>query len=196
MTPRKEWFVRFARFFVLLSMLFASAAMLGACGDDPLFPDVALTTDTVTLTVPGAELPSALDLVRVQAPFTLLRRPELVRDAGEWDIALRRDGGGLVLRPYEAPGSPYRGAGVALANQDYDRISEAPRGNSTYSATGVPATQNGVYFMRSRQYPNTAGALCVNYAKARLLAVDAAAGTAQVAIVLNDNCDDERLEDD
>lgn len=196
MTPRKEWFVRFARFAVLLSVLFASGALLGACGDDPLFPDVALTTDTVTLTVPGTDLPSALDLVRIQPPFTLLRRPELVRDAGEWDIALRREGGALVLRPYEAPGSPYRGAGVARASEDFDRISDAPRGNSSYSATGVPATQGAAYFMRSRQYPTSSGQLCVNFAKARLLTVDAAAGTAQVAIVLNDNCDDERLEDD
>ena len=188
--------MRFARFAVLLSLLFASGALLGACGDDPLFPDVALTTDTVTLTVPGAELPSALDLVRIQAPFSLLRRPELVRDAGEWDIALRRSDGGLVLRPYEAPGSPYRGAGVAAAPEDYDRIDEAPRSTGAYSATSIPATPGGVYFMRSRQYPNSNGTLCVNYAKAKLLALDAAAGTAQVAIVLNDNCDDERLEDD
>jgi hypothetical protein len=195
-TPRKEWFVRFARFAVLLSMLFVSGAVLGACGDDPLFPDVALTTDTVTLTVPGTELPSALDLVRIQAPFALLRRPELVRDAGEWDIALRRGDTGLVLRPYEAPGSPYRGAGVGTASQDYDRISEAPRGGGSYSDTGVPATQGGVYFLRSRQYPNSNGTLCVNYAKAKLLSLDAAAGTAQVAVTLNDNCDDERLKDD
>lgn len=188
--------MRFARFAVLLSVLLASGVMMGACGDDPLFPDVALTTDTVTLTVPGTDLPSALDLVRIQPPFTLLRRPELVRDAGEWDIALRREGAALVLRPYEAPGSPYRGAGVALASQDYDRIADAPRGNSSYSATGVAATQGGAYFMRSRQYPTSSGQLCVNYAKAKLLSLDAAAGTAQVAIVLNDNCDDERLKDD
>ena len=196
MTPVSSGFVRFARFAVLTTALFASSALLGACGDDPLFPDVTLSVDTVTLTVPGADQPSALDLVQAQPPFTLLRRPELLRDAGEWDIALRRGDTGLVLRPYEAPGSPYRGAGVGTASQDYDRISEAPRGSGSYSDAGLPATQGGVYFLRSRQYPNSNGALCVNYAKAKLLSVDAAAGTAQVAVTLNDNCDDERLKDD
>ena len=188
--------MRFARLSVLITALFASSALLGACGDDPLFPDVAITTDTVTITVPGTDAPSALDLVRIQPPFTLLRRPELVRDAGEWDIALRRTGAGLVLRPYDAPGSPYRGAGLTLANQDFDRIDEAPRTTGAYADTPLAATLNGVYFFRSRQYPASSGQLCVNYAKARILELNAAAGTARVALVINDNCEDERLEDD
>ena len=103
MTPRKEWFVRFARFAVLLSIVFASSALLGACEENSLFPDVALSVDTVTLTVPGLDQPSALDLVQAQPPFLLLRRPELVRDAQEWDIALRRGTTGLLLRPQEMP---------------------------------------------------------------------------------------------
>ncbi|HEY0015870.1 MAG TPA: hypothetical protein VGC13_06105 [Longimicrobium sp.] len=188
--------MRFARLSVLITTLFASSALLGACGDDPLFPDVALTTDTVTLTVPGAEAASALDLVRIQPPFVLLRRPELVRDAGEWDIALRRTGAGLTLRPYDAPGSPYRGAGLVVATQDYDRIREAPRATSAYAADPLAVSANSVYFFRSRQYPTSTGSLCVKFAKARILAMDAAAGTARVALVINDNCEDERLEDD
>jgi hypothetical protein len=188
--------VRFARLSVLLMTLFASTALLGACGDDPLFPDVALTTDTVTLTVPGAQAPSALDLIRIQPPFALLRHPELVRDAGEWDIALRRGETGLVLRPYDAPGSPYRGAGLTRAEGDYDGITEAPRATSAYASTPLAAAQGNVFFFRSRQYPSQGGALCFNFAKARILELNAAAGTARVALVINDNCEDERLEDD
>jgi hypothetical protein len=186
--------VRFARSFIVIAALFASSALLGACGDDPLFPDIQLSTDTVTLTVPGGTAPSAVDLVRIQPPFTLLRRPELVQDAGEWDITLRAEGGGLVLRPFDQPGSPLRGAGIIVTSDNFDRISEAPRGTGDYGDQAVAATLNGTYFFRSRQYPSQAG-LCVNYAKAKVLAVNPVAGTAQVALVINDNCDDERLED-
>lgn len=188
--------MRFARLSLVMTVLVACTALLGACGDDPLFPDVQITTDTVTVTVPGTDAPSAVDLVRIQAPFTLLRSPELVRDAGEWDITLRRgDSGGLVFRPFNQPGSPLRGAGILPAGESFEAIDEAPRGTNAYGLESVSATVNAVYFLRSRQYPSQAG-LCVNYAKAKVLAVDATAGTAQLAIVINDNCDDERLKDD
>lgn len=185
--------MRFARVLLLLSAFLASSALLGACGDDPFLPEVLITTDTVTLTIPGTTAPSALDLARVQEPFTLLRRPELLQDADEWDIALRRSDGGLAFRPYHSPGSPLRGAGIATTPDDYDSITEAPRGDNAYVTQLVAATAGGVYFFRSRQYPTGLGGICVNYAKAKVLEVDPAAGTVRLAIVLNDNCDDERL---
>jgi hypothetical protein len=194
-TPRKEWFVRFARFAVLLSMVFASSALLGACEGDAFGVDVALSVDTVTLTVPGVDQPSALDLVQAQPPFLLLRRPELVRDAQEWDIALRRGTTGLLLRAQETQASQLRGAGIAPAGQDFDAITEAPRATSAYGVDPVAAAVGATYFFRSRQYPLQT-VLCVNYAKAKVLAVDVAAGTARMVVTQNNNCDDERLADD
>ena len=188
--------MRFARLFVLLGTLLASSALLGACDDEPLFADVLLVTDTVTLTVPGSEAHSAIDLARLSST-TLLRRPELVRDAGNWDFALRRtEAGGLALRPYDAPGSPYRGAGIAVTTEDFDRIDEAPRGNARYSEAPAPVAAGTVWYLRSRQFPAPTGQICLKYGKARVLEVNAAAGTVKLAVVLNDNCDDERLEDD
>lgn len=188
--------MRFARLSFLLAAFFASSALLGACGDDPLFPDVMISVDTVTVTVPGSTAPSAIDLVRTQPPFSLLRSPELIRDAGEWDFALRRGAsGGLVFLPFDQPGSPLRGAGLTRSTRGFDALAEAPRAVGAYGGDPLPVTVDAVFLLRSRQYPQS-GALCVNYAKARVLAVDEAAGTAEMAIVINDNCDDERLEDD
>ena len=151
----------------------------------------------VTLTVPGGDVASALDLARVQPPYTLLRRPELVRDASSWDFALRRtEAGGLALRPYDAPGSPYRGAGIVATTEDFDRINEAPRSTGRYGEEPAPVAVGTTWYLRSRQYPAVTGQICLKYAKARALEVDAAAGTVKLALVLNDNCDDERLEDD
>ena len=188
--------MRFARLFVLLTALIASSALLGACGDDPLFPEVQISVDTVTVAVPGSTSPSAIDLVRTQPPFALLRSPELIRDAGEWDITLRRtESGGLIFRPFDQPGSPLRGAGILPTTRDFDGIREAPRAVGAYEESPVAVSVNATYLLRSRQYPQS-GTLCVNYAKAKVLEVDAAAGTARLAIVVNDNCDDERLEED
>lgn len=187
--------MRFARLSFLLTAFLASSALLGACGDDPLFPDVMISVDTVTVTVPGSTAPSAIDLVRTQPPFSLLRSPELIRDAGEWDITLRRGASGLVFLPFDQPGSPLRGAGITRSNRGFDDLAEAPRAVGAYGETPLPVTADAVFLLRSRQYPQS-GSLCVNYAKAKVLAVDEAAGTAEVAIVINDNCDDERLEDD
>lgn len=195
MTPRKEWFVRFARFAVLLSMAFASSALLGACQGDAFGVDAAISVDTVTLTVPGVDAPSALDLVQAQPPFLLLRRPELVRDAQEWDIALRRGATGLQLRPQEIDASQLRGAGIALTSDAYDGITEAPRATSAYGTDPLAVTVGATYFFRSRQYP-VQTVLCVNYAKAKVIAMDVAAGTARIALTQNDNCDDERLTED
>lgn len=188
--------MRFARLSFLLAAFLASTALLGACGDDPLFPDVMISVDTVTVTVPGSTAPSAIDLVRTQPPFTLLRNPELIRDAGEWDITLRRGAaGGLVFLPFDQPGSPLRGAGITRSNRGFDALDEAPRGVSAYGEDPVPVGVDAVFLLRSRQYPQS-GTLCVNYAKAKVLEVDEAAGTVRLAVVVNDNCDDERLEDD
>jgi hypothetical protein len=188
--------VRFARSIFLVAALAASSSLLVACGDDPLLPDVQLSTDTVTLTIPGSLEPSALDLARATLPFTLLRRPELVQDAAEWDIALRSTGAAaLSFLPFDQPGSPYRGAGIRISNDDFDNIDEAPRAVTAYGDDAVAVTLNTTYIFRSRQYP-TQGGLCVNYARAKVVAVNPAAGTAQVAIVINRNCDDERLRDD
>lgn len=189
--------MRFVRLSLPLAGILVSSAALAACGDDPLFPETLIVADTVTLTVPGADVPSALDLARIQPPYTLLRRPELVRDANAWDFALRRTAaGGLALRPYDAPGSPYRGSGIAPATEDFDRIDEAPRGDTRYSQALAPVAAGSVWYMRSRQFPSPGGQICLKYAKAKALEVDAAAGTVKLAVTLNDNCDDERLVDD
>ena len=187
---------RFARFAVLLAL--PLAAVLTACEDDPFVTETLLTRDTVSIGLPaGAEaLPSALDLVRGQDP-SLLRYPELVFHAEQWDFALRRPtAGSLALRPYTAPGSGLRPAGIATASGDFEAIAEAPRTASSYSTETVPIALNASYFLRSRQALLSVGATCFKYAKVKVLALDAAAGTAQLVVVINENCDDERLVED
>jgi hypothetical protein len=177
--------------------LLAIAPVLGACDDGSLLQDAIITPATVTLGLPGSPtLGSALDLVRSSSGDPLVRRPERLQDAEEWDVALRRtEAGALVLRPFDALGTGANGAGIRVADRAFDAIDEAPRGNTAYSREDVPLTLNGVYLLRSRQFAGGAS-LCVKYAKAQVVELDVPAGRARITLAINENCDDERLSDD
>lgn len=175
---------------VILLPFLALGPALAACGDSTGVQRLILS-DTLTVGVPGAvgNPASAIDLVRIAPPYTLLRRPEQIADAQQWDFALRESGGGLALRPYAPEGGGLRGAGIALSSTDYDRLERAPRGTGPYTYATMPLTEGATYVVRSRQY----GGGCAKYGKLKVVDLDAAEGTARIALTLNDGCEDERL---
>jgi hypothetical protein len=183
------------RYFALLASLLACAPLLTACNDNGFLAELVLSPDTAVIGLPGSAQGSAIDIVRATAGARLVRFPERLDDAEQWDVTLRRTDAGLVLRPFDPVGSQLAGAGVAVAARDFDAIQDAPRGNASYSDEDLPLAANGVYFIRSRQF-SSSGIVCVKYAKLKVLALDAAAGTVQFAMVINEGCDDERLADD
>lgn len=186
------------RILVPIVSLLAVVPLLAACDDDGLLQDAVISADSADLGLPGsASRGSALDLVRTSANATLVRRPERLADAQQWDVAVRRTpSGAFVLRQYDAEGTGVRGAGIAVTTQSFDAIEEAPRSLAAYTFNGdVPLSANGVYFFRSRQFGGGIGLVCVKYAKARVVALDPAAGEVRLALVINENCDDERLSD-
>jgi DNA-binding transcriptional LysR family regulator len=179
------------------ALVLLSAVALAACGDSSTAVEARIVSDTVTLAVPSAEAsePSAIDLVRDQPPFTFRRFPERLGDAQQWDLALRRADAGLALRPYSIPGAALRGTGIAVASTDYDRLDRAPRGTAAYRFSTTPIALGTTYVVRSRQYAPGPGAVCTKYGKLKVVALDAAAGTARIAVSVNENCEDERLTD-
>jgi hypothetical protein len=161
-----------------------------------LLGTLILSPDTAVVGLPGGNAEgSAIDIVRAGGDFDLVRRPELLTDAEQWDLALRSTPDGLVFRPFAPVASQFRGAGIAVATRAFDAVDEAPRGTSSYSTDPVPVTLNGVYLLRSRQF-TSGSVLCVKYAKLQVVAIDQAASTVRVAVVINEGCDDERLADD
>lgn len=184
------------RFIALIASLFAFAPLMSACDDGGLLAELVLSQDTAVIGLPGGNATgSAIDIVRAGGDFDLVRNPETLADAEQWDLALRSTASGLVFRPFAPVASGLRGAEIAVATRGFDAIEDAPRGNATYSREPVPVTANGVYLLRSRQF-NSSNVLCLKYAKMRVLEVNAAAQTVRVALVINEGCDDERLADD
>lgn len=185
------------RYLALLASMFVGAPLLSACDDNGLLGTLLLSPDTAVIGLPGGTVAegSAIDIVRSAGDFDLVRNPELVTDAEQWDLALRRTPTGLAFLPFTPVASSLRGAGIATTTRAFDAIDKAPRGNSSYSSQPVAVTAGGVYLLRSRQF-STSGLLCVKYARLRVVEVNEAAGTVRFAIVINEGCDDERLKND
>jgi hypothetical protein len=183
------------RLLALLAPLVLAAPLLSACEDNSFLVDVLLSTDTVTVGLPGSEMASALDLARATLGAPLLRRPETLRDAQEWDVTLRRTGTAFSLRSNQAIATGVRGAGISPTSSSFETVERAPRETSSYETDPVALSVGATYFIRSRQFSAGLG-VCQKFAKMKVLALDQAAGTAQLALVVNENCDDERLTDD
>lgn len=186
----EEFAVRLALYVLLLALPLSLA--LGACEETSLFGEVRLVADTVTVGTPTGPsgLPSAIDIAREAGIEPLLSRPETLTDAGRWDFAVRQASAGapVVLRAFR-PVQGTGAAGIAPSSRDFDQVDEAPRGGG-YQSEPVTLVQGATYLLRSRRY-----SACVSYGKAKVLALDAAQGTATLALVVNENCDDERLAD-
>lgn len=167
-------------------LLLPAAALMGGC-DDTFLGDPILARDTAFVAAPTSESgrATAIDLSNGNAP----RRPEFPFDAQQWDLQLRQNGGAFFLAPIQN-NTVRRGAGVRAATGEFEQIDEAPRDRDTYSNEPIAVTEGSVYFAHSR---DITGAGCHKWAKLRILDLDAAAGTADLVVVSNQSCDDERL---
>lgn len=191
---------RYKSKFMAAALLMGCLAALPACEN----PNAAgfeaqLVTDTVTLVVPDAARPlegdasgSALDVVSSALGEIVVRRPERVNDAGQWDVALRRRAGELVLVPPAvlALRGPQARAAVTRVESAFDDLRDASA-RATFTPDSVAVLRPAaVYLLRSRDCSAGGGN---QYAKLEALAVDPAAGTARLRVVANRQCNDPRL---
>jgi hypothetical protein len=171
-----------------------------ACDDpnDGLFEPI-IQEDTVDLAAPLVDdaLPTALD-VALASSGVRGRFPELVADAEQWDLAIRRDDGALVFAPagifgFQNPvGGPSSAAVTLPLERAMDELVEAPTQSSLRSDTTVAIRTDRIYVVRSRR---TAASFagCENYAKVQPLSVDAVEGVVKLRIIGNARCNDPRL---
>lgn len=167
-------------------------ATLAACDDPVTRQPVLLLQDTVVIAVPvqGDARPSAIDMVR-EVEVGLLRFPERPEHAGHWDFALRRVDSGLALRTLDSGiGRPRPGIGES--GEPFEQMTAAPLSSARYVSDPVPLSEGATYYLRSRQGTQF-GMACVRFGRMRVLSLDVAAGTAELALAVNDGCNDERL---
>ncbi|HYW05537.1 MAG TPA: hypothetical protein VE913_01200 [Longimicrobium sp.] len=181
------------RFFVILAAVLPLAVLASACNDATGFGNASITADSsVVLRSASSAIdgPSAVD-----ARGLILVSPERPEAAGQWDFALRQNGNTFSL--VSAPAgisSGFARAGLRRSTETFERIEEAPRRRSEYSEEPTVLAEGASYTFRSRQYA-TQFSTCFNYGKLAVVKLDPAAGTATLAMAVNDNCDDARLTD-
>jgi hypothetical protein len=188
--------VQLSRFAVVPALALALA--LGACNDPNAFEvNPIIIDDTVSLALPGvdAAVGTALDITSPSgSPMVMgARFPERAADATQWDFALRREDGALVLLPTGALGFE-SGAGITepITDRAFADIREAPRSTDFVTDHAVALQSGAVYVARSRQFP--CGFSRANqFARIEPLALDVAAGTARLRVVTNQVCNDTRL---
>lgn len=184
------------------TLLIPVLAALAACGD-PNAPgfEAQLVTDTVTLVAPDASGPvtpddagSALDIGSSSAGFISVRRPERVSDAGQWDVALRRRGGDLVLVPPAALrlGGAQARAAITGVEGGFDDVREVSTRTTFAPDSVVVLRPSAVYLLRSRVVNCGLGG-GNHFAKLEVLALNPVAGTAQLRVAANRRCSDPRL---
>ncbi len=184
------------RRFLLILLAALPLSGLAAC-DDPTsyLTDPNLREDTLLVLrapgAPGGDAPTAPSALDGTVPTEI--SPELPQFAGQWDFALRQSGSTFRFVAIQT-GSSVSRPGLAPSSTDYAAIDEASRRRSVYTDTAVVLTAGASYTFRTRQYP-ARGRTCVSYGKMRVDALDPARGQANLRVLTNINCDDERLED-
>ncbi len=186
------------------ALLLAAAIATTACEDSIGPPVPLLSTDTVTVTAPlpqNAGQPHALDIT---SAFGIRggRYPERLRDAGEWDFAVRIENGQLVLVPAAVLGVAVSSPPAItrpLSGETMESLREAPGQSTFVSDSSIVMQEGAVYAARSREWvgEDVLGGFfvpCTQFAKMQPLLVDVENGVLQVHIVTNENCSDLRLD--
>jgi hypothetical protein len=166
----------------------ALSAAFAACDNPFALPPAALppyiTTETLyAITGTPLQYPSAYDLMR-QIPVRTDRTPsldfafDLVVDSLNDTVAVLLPRGALGL---------YRDGGLQLTSLEYDSVSFAP--NSGYSeGTPVPVGVGSVVLAASRSQTCNIGYVYPLYAKMEVAALDRAARSITLHMLIDPNC--------
>jgi hypothetical protein len=184
------------RWHTITAFVGSVAVLFSGCDDSTgLNLNPVLVSDTVTVFAPlpgNAGLPSALDITS-DGSFGISggRFPERIRDALQWDLAVRVIGGNVVLIPARGIGVVDSRAALTppITGETFEGLREAP-GQSTFTADSAIVMSSGnVHVARSREV----GFGCVQFAKLQPVTVDPTVGSVHFQIVTNERCGDPRL---
>jgi len=167
------------------------AAALTAC-DDPFSSGLDLiqldSMNLATLGGPSAVGATAVDIAVNNTPVF----PEVPSQAGNWDLQVRQSGTTFYLVPNPGDGSA-RGAGLQKTTRSIENPGEAPRESDSYTRTQVAVVPGDAFYVQTRQRNPQCG-LASKFGLVKVVSVSADSGTAKLAVLSNQVCNDERLE--
>lgn len=190
--------MRLFRLALALPLLATAALSLASCDDPTGIGEQVIVTDTVVVGVPSLvpdSVPTALDVISGdQIAIGGGRFPERPSDAEVWDVTVRLQNGTFMLLPRGAVGLESQRAAVTdpITGTTFEGLDEAPSSSRFNTGRGVALTVGSVYVVRSRVY-RLSGINCWQFAKVQPTALNAAAGTATLAVATSAGCQDTRL---
>ena len=190
--------MRLFRLALALPLLATAALSLAACDDPTGIGEQVIVTDTVVIGVPSLvpdSVPTALDVISGdQIAIGGGRFPERPGEAEVWDVTVRLQNGTFMLLPRGAVGLESQRAAVTdpITGTTFEGLDEAPSSSRFNTGRGVALTVGSVYVVRSRVY-RLSGINCWQFAKVQPTALNAAAGTATLAVATSAGCQDTRL---
>src|SRR5688572_25190375 len=176
-----------------IALVFAATLPVIAC-EDP-FGNLSWTDtpDTTIIFSLSREdlvgLPSAYDFIA-----HLRREVESPSAIGNWDVAVRSEGGQLALVPAGGfEGQVSRAGLVLMPNAVFEQLSEAPGDTSAYSNAPAIVQPGQVYALRTRRAACSQFQAGVRFGKIKILAVDQLAGTITFESLVNPFCNERDL---
>jgi len=166
------------------------AAALTACGDPFGSGLEFIRLDSMTLASLGG--PSEIGATAVDVSVNNSPSfPELPSQAGNWDLQVRQTGATFYLVPNPGDGS-FRGAGLLKTSHTIANPGDAPRESDSYTRTAVAVAPGDAFYVQTRQ-ANPQCQVTPKYGLVQVVSVSADSGTARLAVLSNQACNDERL---
>lgn len=176
--------------------LLAVALLTAACDDPFANPAWSDVPDTVTVfSAYRPEYAGMASAINLTGNFLSLVAIDDLGAATEWDFMLGEDEGNLLWVPSSVvPGrEDSRSSTARMQETTLEEVRRAPEpSGDRYSKEPVVLEEGVVYVLRSRR-SNTCYIRGSNYAKMKVIALDPALGTAEIAIVRNPYCDNRDL---
>jgi len=166
--------------------------LLAACEEDPFRVQwEASPRQTILYALDREEIFrfSAFN-IRQRAPIAI----EDLFSQGQWDFAVDRQGGQMVLLPPRVLGVLSSSAIAAIPGVRFEDLRDAPSDTTLYvSRSPVPVQAGTVYVVRSHQQTDRFGQLCVFYGKIEALEVNLEQGTFRFLHDSNPECNARNL---
>lgn len=174
------------------AILLATAILLTGCGDDPFqinWEENPAESTLFSLDREELNRPSAFDLLQ--------RRRVVVEDAqsqGQWDFAVDRVGGQLVLLPPRALGVSSRAGIAPVPGVSFDDLRDAPADSALYvTQDPVPLEYGVVYAVRTREQSGRFGQRCRYYGKVEAVDLNVEEGVLTFRHDASPECNSRRL---
>lgn len=173
-------------------LVLSAVLVVAACGDDPFaIPWIENPRESLLFSLDREEFDRPSGFEMLLGLRVIIESPGA---GGNWDWALDRREGELVMLPPSMLGITSRAAIAPVPGVSFDQLEEAPADTLLYVTNDpVPVRLGTTYVVRTREQSDGFGRICQFFGKVEPLEVDHEAGTLRFLYDTSPVCNDRRL---